>query len=387
MNHLYNSFREVLIFVAGSTPQIITETIYALACQSPPIYPQEIHIITTTHGKERIIQKLVNEGILAQLCQEYSIPAPAFSDSSVIVLKNATGEELDDIRSIEQNELAGNQIAAFLRQKAAMPGTRLHCSLAGGRKTMTFFMGLAFQLFARQWDKLYHVLVSPDFENNSNFYYKPIKNQQITYRQPDGKTITLDTDNAEITLAELPLIFLRDKLNLKSEGIMALVAEGQKEINTALLQQPLNINLHERTVYAGKTLIELKPVELAIYTAFLTLKHKHCRNLTSSSCGDCSACFVTLGEMASEPLITLIADNYQAIYNGDITKREELLAKWLGSLDPSTILRQQISKLNKTLKDELFDETLFPVYKIDCNRKYAGSRYGVRLEKGQMHLN
>jgi CRISPR-associated protein (TIGR02584 family) len=46
--------KEVLIFVAGTTSQIITETIYALIHQKPPVYPDEIHVITTTHGKRLI---------------------------------------------------------------------------------------------------------------------------------------------------------------------------------------------------------------------------------------------------------------------------------------------------------------------------------------------
>jgi CRISPR-associated protein (TIGR02584 family) len=31
--------KEVFIFVAGATPQIITETIYALSQKDPPVYP------------------------------------------------------------------------------------------------------------------------------------------------------------------------------------------------------------------------------------------------------------------------------------------------------------------------------------------------------------
>ncbi len=66
-------FREILIFVAGATPQIITETIYALAMQDPPVYADELHVITHSRGKSLIKQKLVSDGVLAQLCREYGI--------------------------------------------------------------------------------------------------------------------------------------------------------------------------------------------------------------------------------------------------------------------------------------------------------------------------
>ena len=72
------SFREALIFVAGATPQIITETIYALAMQNPPVYVDELCIITHSYGKKLIQQKLVNEGILQQLCREYGISEQTF---------------------------------------------------------------------------------------------------------------------------------------------------------------------------------------------------------------------------------------------------------------------------------------------------------------------
>lgn len=56
-------FREILVLVAGSTPQIITETIQALVCQTPPIIPDCIRIITTAPGKHLILDKLVTGGI------------------------------------------------------------------------------------------------------------------------------------------------------------------------------------------------------------------------------------------------------------------------------------------------------------------------------------
>jgi len=38
------NFKEILIFVAGTTPQIITETIYALSQKTRPVYPDELFI-------------------------------------------------------------------------------------------------------------------------------------------------------------------------------------------------------------------------------------------------------------------------------------------------------------------------------------------------------
>lgn len=251
------SFREILVFVAGSTPQVITETIQALVCQQPPIVPNRIHIVTTAANKKLITTKLTDAGILASLCREYEIPALELHDDDFLVLCDRQGCEIKDLWTIEENEAAADHIVSFLRELAADPGTRLHCSLAGGRKTMSYFMGLAFQLVARQWDRLYHVMVSPDFEKNADFFYKPRMATTISAHHLDGSTKTLNTDDAQVSLIQLPLIYLRDKLLPTGDGVREMVAEGQRTINSSAVQLPVLINLTERTLYIGATLIEL----------------------------------------------------------------------------------------------------------------------------------
>jgi len=378
-------FREVLVLVAGSTPQIITETIQALVCQDPQIIPDCIRIITTGPGKRLVQQKLVEDGILPALCREYDIPNLELNEGDFLVLRDQQGREIKDLWTIEENEIAADQIAGFLRELAADPGTRLHCSLAGGRKTMSYFMGLTFQLVARQWDRLYHVMVSPDFEKNPDFYYKPRTDTTIKARFRDGSTKTLYTGDAWVNLIELPLIYLRDKLSLGGGGVREMVAEGQRTINSSSVQLQVVVNLIERTLYIGTTLIELPPTQLTIYNAFLRLKNGTCKLGGRSFCQECISCFVPLVEMTEQPFIEAMADDYQKIYGGDVIKREELRDKWLSTLDRDN-LRQQISKINKVVKEELKDETLHPFYIISCNRKYAGSRYGVKVEKGNIHI-
>jgi len=189
-------FREILVFVAGSTPQVITETIQALVCQQPPIIPDRIHIITTAASKKLITVKLTDDGILAALCMEYEIPTLELHDDDFLVLIDRKGSEIKDLWTVEENEEAADQIVRFLRELAANPGTRLHCSLAGGRKTMSYFMGLSFQMVARQWDRLYHVMVSPEFEKNADFFYKPRTATSINARLYDGSTKKLNTGDA-----------------------------------------------------------------------------------------------------------------------------------------------------------------------------------------------
>src|SRR4030066_89950 len=204
-----SKFKEVLIFVAGTTPQIITETIYALIHQKSPVFPDEIYIITTTHGKKLIKENLIDSGRFKEFCKEFNVPENILDEDSIVVVKGHNGNPLDDIKEADDNKSLGDFIASFVRDRAGDDKTRLHCSLAGGRKTMSFYMGSALQLFGRPWDKLYHVLVTPEFESNPDFYYKPKKDTVI---KSNGKH--LHTKNAQITLAELPVIRLRNKVSL-----------------------------------------------------------------------------------------------------------------------------------------------------------------------------
>lgn len=45
--------RRVLLAVTGLTPQIVTETLYALMREGADALPHEVHILTTAEGAER----------------------------------------------------------------------------------------------------------------------------------------------------------------------------------------------------------------------------------------------------------------------------------------------------------------------------------------------
>lgn len=376
--------KEIMIFVAGATPQIVTETIYALARSNPPVYPDEVYIITTTTGRKRIEDTVVKRKILNLMADECGIPQINLTGSSFIIVSNTSGG-LEDIRSKEENEAMGDTITSFIRGKAKDMNSRLHCSLAGGRKTMSFYMGSALQLFGRPWDKLYHVLVTPEFESNPDFFYKPKKHKVIECRMPDGRIKKLNTKDAKIEIAELPFIRIANKISLHGKGFRDLVAESQKEIDTATMQPPLIVNLSERTVYIGGRLIEMVPVELMIYTAFLKQKTLHCKYPERQYCLDCAECFQALSDFSGRPAVEEMAKDYKMIYSGQPLKSEEFLNKWTDGIGTETI-RQNISKINRTIREQLQDETLLPYYCITALKKYGSSRYGVRAEKGKMGI-
>jgi hypothetical protein len=64
---------------------------------------------------------------------------------------------------------------------------------------------------------------------------------------------------------------------------------------------------------------------------------------------------------------------------------DEFLRHWekKGGIDSDT-LRQNISKINKTLQENIEDETLHPFFVITAVGKHGSKRYGVRAEKGRI---
>ena len=62
--------RRVLVCVVGLTPQVVTETLYALAVQeSLPFVPNEVHIVTTSEGAKPIRDTLLIVSPLRSHCR------------------------------------------------------------------------------------------------------------------------------------------------------------------------------------------------------------------------------------------------------------------------------------------------------------------------------
>lgn len=371
-------FRETFVFIAGSTPQVITETIYALAVEKPPIYPDEVFIITTAKGREMAREALIERGILRDLQSDYGIPPIPLTDESFVIPEDRNGSFLNDIRDYGENELMGDLITGFIREKTDDASTRLHCSLAGGRKTMSFYLGAALQLFGRPWDRLYHVLVTPEFESNPDFFYKPRKNRVL---KAGGKT--LNTRDAEVTLAELPFIRLRNKLSLGCSGFRTLVEEGQREIDTAVMLPDLVVSLAEKTVSIGAKRIRMTPVHLMIYTAYLRQKLTRCRYPERTYCRDCADCFPSLLDLATKPALEEMAKDYIVMHP---SRTDDLLYKYKSGL-PVDVIRQAISKIKRAISQELADEALTALYSVTTSlRGYSNTKHGVRAEKGKIRI-
>jgi len=251
---------------------------------------------------------------------------------------------------------------------------------------MSFYLGSALQLFGRPWDKLYHVLVSPEFESHPDFFYKPRRNKVLELKDSNGRVFKkLQTRDARISLAELPFIRLRDKIPLEGKGFKELVREGQREIDMASVQPSIRVNLPERVVYVGETSIDMVPIQMVIYVHLLRQKLQSCSFPERPYCLDCTECFPYLGDLSKRKVLDGMVTDYQGIYGVSSGRVEEFRRHWekKGGIDSDT-LRQNLSKINSVSKEHLKDETLLPYFLIAPVGKHGSKRYGIRAEKGKI---
>ena len=256
-------WRELVVFVAGTTPQIITETLWALDRQTPGFTPQAMHVITTLQGRAVAKRRLVDEGRLARLCEELGLAAPP--PIKFHLLRGAGGQALDDVRDTAENTALANTILRVTRDLTAEPDSRLSVSLSGGRKTMGFFMGYAMSLFGRPQDALYHVMTPPEWERMTEFFYIP--RVPTMMRNADGREIS--TTNARIELAEIP--FLRLRQSVKEPILQAKVIDFgvlTSAFQAALERPVLSFFDDEGRISFGGHDFTLRPQLYALYRVF-----------------------------------------------------------------------------------------------------------------------
>ncbi|MBK1735770.1 TIGR02584 family CRISPR-associated protein [Halorhodospira abdelmalekii] len=251
----------VLLCVTGLTPQVVTETVYALAREDQANLPDRIEVITTTEGKRRLMLTLLKEGggygHLDQLCTDYGIDRSSlhFDEHCIEVVRGANGEPLRDIVTEDDNAAAADLIHERIRT-LTQESRQLHVSLAGGRKTMGFYAGYSLSLYGRPGDRLSHVLVNPPFESHPSFFYPPP--QPITL-QLQARNDLISTAEAQVRLADLPFVRLREELGSDLPYAGLSFSEAVTCAQQVMTPPQLTLNLAERTATLQGREIKLSP--------------------------------------------------------------------------------------------------------------------------------
>ena len=270
--------KNVLFLVTGMTPQIITESVWALACDpnsEEKWIPDEIHVLSTQDGLTQIKSRLLAAEIFNQFKKDYPVVQHVqFGESNLHVITNTENKSLSDLKTPDDNECAANSICEKIREFTADENITLHVSIAGGRKTMGFYAGYALSLYGRAQDSMSHVLVEDKFESARNFFYPTPESYFVT----DRFEKEWDAKDAQVWLAKIPFVRLKDavkdKHQLKSDDSFSQVVH---KINESFNDVKICINLAEKTIQVNDkfNITELAPREFAMLHWFADDRKNH----------------------------------------------------------------------------------------------------------------
>jgi len=372
--------KRYLVAASGMSPQVITETLYALHMEGRMV--DGIRIITTKEGKREINANLLNQedGHYYRFCRDYGINPDTidFQPKHIIAVKGEHGMELDDISTDEENE-------AFLRacmetafELTGLTDTAVFFSIAGGRKTMGACLSVAAQCYGRPQDRIYHVLVSPEFESSRDFYYPPPESRVIELK--DSKTrepFFKDTRYARITLVPMPFISVRRSLSHE----MLKGPESPQALMLSLVRDPLPVlivNLKEqKLIWKGKEL-DLRASWIALYAFFaMTKKEASC---DKKNCHSCEECYKTYLEIDSES--ARIADYYSLTGLG--RDKDEMSNSGIKQINAEN-LRVYRTKINKALEHS-FGAHEIANLEISAHGKKPNTGYGILLDRERIRV-
>jgi CRISPR-associated protein (TIGR02584 family) len=350
--------RRILLALTGLSPQVVTETVYALAiAREPPFIPTEVHLITTAEGAERARLALLDadDGRFLAMQRDYPVLARTHV-AAIHVVHSAGGAALDDIRTHEDNRGCADSITDLVRTMTADSRAALHVSIAGGRKTMGFYLGYALSLYGRPQDRLSHVLVSEPFEADHQFYYPPPKPRVLIIRDRP-----VSTANARLELAEIPFVRLRDGLPSQLLAGRSSFTETVSTAQRALAPAHVFIDTKARLLLAGDVPVRLRPAELAFYTLLARRRKSGLPGLRWSD-PEVAAAYLAEYQLLSEPM------------SGSLERATEALADGM----TEEYFEQRKAKVNRMLQDAMGDLTARS-YVIVREGRRPLSRYALSL--------
>ncbi len=371
--------KNILLAVVGLSPQVITETLYALHQLDREV--NAIHVITTRKGKEQINAHLLShkDGKYYAYLGEYGIDPKSidFGYDNVHTVRDDRDIEIDDISSEEENEWLLKKCLELTFRFTSQPDTSVFFSVAGGRKTMSACLVLAAQMYGRPRDRAYHVLVSPEFESNRDFYYPSKISVSIELKNERGEPYFKETRFARITLVPIPFFSIRENLS----GRMLKGPKDPATLMMSLVKEEavrLEIDLvNRKVIFKGKE-HDMMPAWLALL-AFFAQQKKNC-TLDLKSCRNCTACYLDF--QGIEDRQNEITDLYRRIAGG----------RHPAEMSDSGIVNLNVENFNsyktKIRKDLARGFGLYSLEEISIisTGKKPDTKYGIRLDRDRIRI-
>ncbi|MBN2009970.1 TIGR02584 family CRISPR-associated protein [candidate division KSB1 bacterium] len=378
--------KHILVSVIGVTPQILTETLYGLMVEKG-INISEIRIITTKEGESEIKEHLLKPGSnkFLAFCKDYDLnPATIkFDMTSIKVAQDQTGQFQHDVIRVEDCEPMITVMIKEIEELTKDPDTTLHCSLAGGRKTMSVFMAFAMQLFGRPQDILYHVIAHPDeFQSHPDFFYIPPIPKKL--KTTKGKKIS--TTKASIIVMEVPYVRLREKMVDLFGEIPNSFDEMVKLSQSQVEQMPdlpvLAVNLKGRYIEIGKTHISLSPFQIALYCYYAERSLNRPDNIPVKNYDDYFE-KAEGGSFFPSHGLTRLKQIYEAVAPYGIYTR--FIQSLQNGQFPFNRACEHFSRIKSIIRTEIENDVIADYYIISPIGPY-GKSYGIKIDKSKIRI-
>jgi len=374
--------KNILIAMTGLSPQVVTEALYALNQEGRDVH--EINLITTRTGKDRINSLLIasGDGAFYQYLDDYGIDRTkiSFDTKNIHVLKDNNGNDLDDIAGSEENGILFKTTFEIVRKLTSDPDNAVFFLIAGGRKTMSACLALSAQFFGRPQDRIYHVLVSPEFENARNFFYPPKESKLIKLTDSKGEEYFKDTKYARIELISMPLISIRSKLS--EETLNQTIDPAELLMSAYRDEKPkLIIDLRESKIILMGRELDISPSNLAVYSFFALIKTNCDRQ--DISCLNCNECFIEVTDILKRN--SEIAALYEKIIkNKSLSAYQQNQSSGVTNLDMDNFNSYR-SKINSLLQKNYGQSMINDIEIVSIGTR-PNTRYGIRIERSLIDI-
>lgn len=260
-----------LITVLGTSPAVLTETVWGLYTEKPELVPDEVKVYTTVKGWETFNRRVLSqqdgpsvwEDLQAKVGKEIVLRKHIFEDNK--------GGDLKDIVTCEDQELVADQLLKGIREykNPKQEPYRLVGSVAGGRKSMSALMYAAMSLGANADDIVTHVLVDDAVLPFQDFYFSGQEKQHLETISRGGEALTLTAAEVKIDLAELPFVPLATLVknaDFDSAGSFSQLVQRARQTVAKISPQETKIRISTsecKVIINGQPLI-LNPAQYAL---------------------------------------------------------------------------------------------------------------------------
>jgi len=267
----------ILVSLVGTTPAVLTETVWALATGPTPVLPDRIVAVTTGPGAGLLKQKLFEDQhwdrMKARLAErgidhEGKLRFGNTGNSIRVFTSLEEDAELDDIRTRDDSAAVAEFFMELIRGFTENEAICLIVSIAGGRKTTSALLHSVMTLLGRAEDSISHILVDDPWMTQPDFLYPGCEGE---FTDPATGEEIFSTD-AVLTLAEVPFVPLRylfkKELQRSASSYIELMTRLQKQSVSVTEDLFVQVDTVRGLIIVNGSEIQLSPNEFLYYLFF-----------------------------------------------------------------------------------------------------------------------